>query len=73
MRYVRTYTNGASEGGHFDANGVIHLMLAALDNLRSHMIEGDWEQIADAATDEQRALLIQLGAYLEQNGSSLAR
>lgn len=44
-------------------NGVIHLALAALDNLAEHGINADWDQLADAATEEQKDLLIAIGQF----------
>jgi len=67
LAYVRSYRNGTGDPGPFDVNGVIHLMLAALDNLRDHLIEGDWDQIAASANEEQKAMLIRLGSFLERH------
>jgi catechol 2,3-dioxygenase-like lactoylglutathione lyase family enzyme len=59
--FVRSYS---SRPGEFDVNGIIHLMLAALDNLHEHWIDADFEQIALCATPEQRQRLISIGEYL---------
>ena len=53
--YVRRYN--VDTGYDYDANGVVHLLLAALDNMREHFHESDLDAIAYALTDEQRAFL----------------
>jgi hypothetical protein len=65
--FVRDY--GCAPGGQppFDVNGVVHLMLAALDNLRAHWIDGDLDQIALSVTQEQRLLLIKIGDHLRDH------
>ena len=64
---VRTYSRRPSDPPPYDANAVIHLMLAALDNLRAHFIDGDLEQIALSATREQREHLIKIGEFLRHH------
>ena len=54
LEYIRTYRNGHREEVPYDANGVVHLMLAAVENLSNHWIEGDCEQLYESASDEQR-------------------
>ena len=64
LAFVRTYS--AEAGDTYDANGVMHLMLAALDNLSEHFIDADLDQLADSATADQLKLLIKLGRFVEQ-------
>ena len=47
----------------YDTNGVVHLMLAALDNLRENAFEVEMEMIADLMTDEQRFYLKKIADY----------
>ena len=47
----------------YDYNGTIHLMLAALDNLRENALEAEMEMIAYSMTDEQRFYLRQIADY----------
>lgn len=61
---VRTYSCRPSDPPPYDVNAVIHLMLAALDNLRAHGIDSDLEQLALSATREQREHLIKIGEFL---------
>jgi len=68
LAYVRTYS--AEVGDTYDANGVVHLMLAALDNLSEHFIEADLAHVAESATADQRSLLIKLGRFLEQRAAA---
>jgi hypothetical protein len=71
LAYVGSYRNGHGDVAPVDVNGVIHLMLAAVDNLREHMIDADLEQLADAVSASQRETLIRFGAFLERKGSSV--
>ena len=71
LQLVRTYTNGHSEAGPYDVNGVIHLVLAALDNLRQHWVDADLEQFSASTSPEQRTLLVLIGRYLDQTASPL--
>jgi catechol 2,3-dioxygenase-like lactoylglutathione lyase family enzyme len=64
---VRTYSSRPGDPPPFDVNAVIHLMLAALDNLRAHWIDADLEQIALSATQEQRQHLIRIGEFLRDH------
>ena len=50
---------------HYNPNGAIHLMLAALDNLQKNGLEVDFEEIPATATKEQRKLLIKIGRLVE--------
>lgn len=49
----------------YDINGVIHLLLAALDNLNQHWVDYDLQSIGEATTESQRQRLIQIGRFLE--------
>ena len=66
LLFNRNYVNGLGEAAPYDLNGVTHLALAALDNLREHWIEGDGEQILESASQEQKDFLIDLGKFLEK-------
>jgi hypothetical protein len=65
LAYVRSYANAHGENIPYDTNGVIHLMLAAFDNLREHWIDGDIDQLGDAMTAEQRQDFVRIGRLLE--------
>lgn len=67
LEFVRTYSRRPSDPPPYDLNAVIHLMLAALDNLRAVWLDGDLEQIALSATREQREHLIKIGEFLRDH------
>ncbi len=69
-RFIRQYVNGHGDPAPYDVNGVIHLALAALDNLAERGIKADWEQLADAADEEQKDLLIAIGFWRHVAGST---
>jgi hypothetical protein len=61
LAYIRNYS---TDEPPYDVVGVIHLLLAALENLREHRIEADLEDFARCATPEQREYLIEVGQFL---------
>jgi len=65
--FVRSYVNGFGEATHYDANGVIHLLLAALDNLGEHFTEGDLDQFAASVTPAQRELLTRITKHINES------
>lgn len=65
LAYVRQYKNSQGEDISYDVNAVVHLMLAAFDNLREHWIDGDLDQLGNAMTDEQRQEFVRIGRLLE--------
>ena len=65
--YIRNYRNDFGDEIPYDVNGVIHLMLAALDNLREKWVDGDFEQLREPTTHEQRQMLIRIGQFLENS------
>lgn len=70
LAYVGSYRNGHGDVAPFDVNGVIHLMLAAVDNLREHMIDADLEQFAESVSAPQREALIRFAEYLKRDPSA---
>jgi hypothetical protein len=63
--YIRNFRNAAGESVPYDVNGVIHFILAALDNLMEQWIDADFEQLTYSATAEQRQMLIKIGDFLK--------
>lgn len=63
LSYITTYA--VDSVPPYDANGIIHLMLAALSNLNQYWVESDPELIGDLATPEERQRLIEIGRFLE--------
>jgi catechol 2,3-dioxygenase-like lactoylglutathione lyase family enzyme len=70
LDFLRSCSSRAEDSPPFDVNGVIHLLLAALDNLKEHWIEADLDQLALAVTPEQRLHLIAIGAHLGSHESN---
>lgn len=58
--YLRNWNNPNDEIGHYDANGLVHLVLAALDNLRENEVWADLPELRDSMTDEQAAFFLKL-------------
>jgi hypothetical protein len=64
LAFVRGYS--AEVGDTYDANGVVHLLLAAMDNLSEHLIDADLDQLVHSATADQLRLLIKIGRHAER-------
>lgn len=60
---VRTYNLGPDNPSDYDFNGVVHLMLAALDNLREHALEAELEDICYSMDDRQREFLQRVAKF----------
>ncbi|MEZ6133822.1 MAG: hypothetical protein R3C53_02820 [Pirellulaceae bacterium] len=56
VEFIRTWGTD-SQNPPYDFNGVVHLMLAALDNIREHALENELDDIGYSMTDEQRFFL----------------
>ncbi|MGH9842880.1 MAG: hypothetical protein ACREEM_29430 [Blastocatellia bacterium] len=59
MKYeeVLAYIRQHNHPNQYDFNGVVHLLLAALDNLHVHAREDELEFIGHSMTEEQRFFL----------------
>ena len=58
--YLRHFTNFSGDPATYDFNGVVHLMLATLDNLKSNALAGELEHIRGLLDEEQRSFLLKL-------------
>ncbi len=58
--YLRNYSH---DNGTFDFNGLLHLILTGLDNLKKHHIEVDLEEYSCSITDEQAIFLEKLLSF----------
>ena len=47
----------------YDFNGTVHLMLAALDNIRENAMEHELEDIGHSMTDDQRFFLEKIADF----------
>ena len=62
--YLREFRNFHDEPGPYDFNGAFHLLLAILENLARHHLEGDVEEQEELRpwfTEEQLHFLKKLG------------
>ena len=59
-QYLRTYTTDCPP---YDFNGLLQLVLTAVDNLRENHIEGDLEDYGPTISPEVREFLTKLLAY----------
>lgn len=62
--YLRNWNNPNDEIGQYDANGLVHLVLAALDNLRENEDWADLPELRDSKTNEQAAFFMRLAGYV---------
>lgn len=69
--YLREYNLGPENPSDYDFNGVVHLMLAALDNLRARALEGELEDICYSMTDDQRAFLQKIAQYASRKTDAM--
>ncbi len=68
--FLRQWNNRSNENaGQYDGNGLVHLMLAILDNLRENEPWSDLPEIRDSMTDEQAAFFLRLADYVRDNPS----
>lgn len=61
--YIRQYNIDINNPCAYDFNGVVHLLLAALDNLREHALEEELESIGHTMTNEQRFFLKKIADF----------
>jgi hypothetical protein len=64
--YLRGFINFGGDPVPYDVNGVVHLVLALLDNLRANALPAELQQISGAFTDEQAAFFLQLAEYVRR-------
>ena len=67
MRYeelLEAIKNFGDSQGPYDFNGMVHLLLASLDNLRENALEAELEDMHGAFTDDQIRFWHKLTAYL---------
>lgn len=56
---------GSGNEVQYDFNGVVHLLIAALDNLRAHALEAELEDVGESFEPEQAEFLMRLSRYVE--------
>lgn len=69
--YLKEYNLAPENPSHYDFNGVVHLMLAALDNLRARATEEELEDICYSVTDDQREFLRKIAQYASRRTDAM--
>jgi hypothetical protein len=64
--YLRHFTNIGGDPVPYDHNGVVHLMLALLDNLRENALDVDLADIRESMTDDQAAFFLRLADHVRE-------
>jgi hypothetical protein len=62
INYIHTYSTNPNTSP-YDFTGVVHLMLAALDNLQMYGCDAELENIGYCLTDTQRMFLKKVAEY----------
>ena len=68
--YLRGFVQFGGDDPPYDFNGIVHLMLALLDNLRSNALEADLEDVRGSFTDDQAAFFLKLAEYVRRAEST---
>ncbi len=63
--FLKHWSNALGDTVPYDFNGLLHLILAGIDNLKKHHIEADLESYSYAITDEQAMFLQKLLKFRE--------
>jgi hypothetical protein len=69
LAHIRQFVNSAGEPAPYDFNGVVHLMLAALDNLSHNALEAELEDIGKSFSEEQAAFFLRLADHIRRGRS----
>lgn len=67
LAYLRGFVNLGGGPVEYDFNGVVHLMLASLDNMRQNALEAELEDIGGSLSDEQAAFILKLADYIQRD------
>lgn len=68
--YLRGFVNFGPDPVPYDFNGVVHLLLALLDNLREKALEEELQDVRESMTDEQVTFLLRLADYVRRDDSA---
>jgi hypothetical protein len=66
LAHLRQVVNLQGDPAPYDFNGVVHLMLATLDNLSRNAPEAELEEIGGSFSDEQAAFFLKLADYIRK-------
>ncbi|HEY9283088.1 MAG TPA: hypothetical protein VIP46_06505 [Pyrinomonadaceae bacterium] len=64
-RYNRYVVNPNGDPVPYDFNGVVHLMLAALDNLRERALDVEIQEIGHSFSGEQKEFFLRVAKSLD--------
>ena len=70
LAYLRQFVNFGGGPVDYDFHGVVHLMLASLDNLRHNALEAELEDIGGSLSDEQAAFFLKLADEIRQGSTA---
>ncbi len=62
IEFVRNWS-ADTKNPPYDVNGTLHLMLAALDNLREHATDDELQEIGHSMSDDQRFFLKKIALH----------
>jgi hypothetical protein len=63
--FLRHLHNVSDPLGQYDFNGIVHLMLALLDNLQENALEAELEDIKESMTDEQVTFFLKIAEFIK--------
>ena len=69
LAYLRQFANSHGDPAPYDFNGVVHLMLATLDNLSRNALEAELEEIGGSLNDEQVAFFLRLADHIRRENT----
>ncbi len=64
--YLKTFHSFGGDATIYDFNGIVHLLLALLDNLRKNALEAELEDMGDSMTKKQKDFWIKLCELIAQ-------
>lgn len=66
LNYLRDWTTFGQDRTAYDTGGIVVILLACLDNLKSKGIAGDYESLGDYMTKNQRSFFLELAEYIRE-------
>ncbi len=64
-KFLKNFRNFGSDSTTYDFNGIVHLILALLDNLSENALEVELEDISESMTKKQRDFWLKLCHFIE--------
>jgi hypothetical protein len=63
LEYLKTVTSTRDDEYVYDVGYIVQLLLAVVDNLQEHTVQGDLDDIAYKFTDPQRQFIARIAEY----------